>query len=290
MKSIVMLLMACLLHSGISAQTSTGILQIQIYPNKLSGTCKLAGVDTVYMHSGLGWSNPDSLWETIVGDWGLNDGKGLMTKIGTDTFSICFNIVDYYTTEADPDSLHGGVGWGPMPAGSTPYNIGAVFRTASCPVSSVTHKPECAADLTGKDENCENILIVKLNDPVHMKVEDYGGVTFSAVSAKYITACAGVVSGIADVKTGISGLLCYPVPFNDVVSIQFTLYGSTNPKAEIFNMLGQKIADFSNSLHEGQNYFTWDGADFNGKPQAAGFYIIKITNNNQSYSGKLIKQ
>ena len=289
MKSIFLFLVTCFFCAELSAQTNTGILQIQIYPKKLSGNCNLAGVDTVYMHSGLGWSNPDSLWESVVGDWGLNDGKGLMTKIGTDTFSICFNVVDYFTNEADPDSTHvGGVGYGPMPAGATPYNIGAVFRTATCPF--VAGVAKCTEPQTGKDENCENVLIVKINEPASMKVEDYGGYPFTAVSAKYITACAGVPSGIADISTGITSLLCYPVPFVDEVSIQFTLSGALQPKAEIFNMLGQKVADLSSHVHEGQNYMTWNGNGPTGKPEAPGFYVFKITNNNQSYSGKLIKQ
>ena len=291
MKSIFLLLITCILYSGISAQTNTGILQIQLDTKQLSGTCTLAGVDTVYMHSGLGWSNPDSLWETIVGNWGIPDGKGLMTNMGNGVFSICFNVVDYYTNQADPDSTHpGGVGYGPMPQGATPYNIGAVFRTASCPVSLTTGKPECAAAKTGKDENCENILIIGINDPVNMSVQDYTGTPFGALTATYITQCAGVVSGVESIALGLSNMEVFPTPFTDAVHLQFNLQANASPKAEIFDMLGQKVADLSGSIKNGQNYLTWNGKDFAGKTVTSGVYVYRITNNNQAYSGKIIKE
>ena len=290
MKSIFLLFCACILFTGINAQTNTGILQIQIYPSQLSGTCALAGVDTVYMHSGLGWSNPDSIWQSVVGDWGLNDGKGMMTKLAADTFSICFNVVDFYTNEADPDSTHGGVGYGPMPAGSTPYNIGVVFRTASCPILPATGKPECAADKTGKDITCNNIYILGINDPQNMVVQDNSGNPFGAVTATYITGCAGVPSGIEHVGMGISGLLTYPVPFTDVVNLQFSLNNVSSPKAEIFDLLGQKVADLTSSMNNGQNLLTWNGKDMNGIPVPAAIYTYKLSNNNQSFSGKIVKQ
>ena len=289
MKSI-LFFFACLFFMGASAQTNTGILQIQIYPSQLSGTCTLAGVDTVYMHSGLGWSNPDSIWQSIVGDWGLNDGKGMMTHTGVDTYSICFNVVDYYTTLADADSLHGGEGYGPMPQGATPYNIGVVFRTASCPISNVTHKPECTADKTGKDITCNNIYILGINDPQTMSVQDNSGNPFAAVTATYITGCAGVPSGIQNLGTGISDLLAYPMPFTEVVNLQFDLNSTSSPKAEIYDLLGQKVADLSSTMHNGQNLLTWRGTDLKGKPVAAGMYTYKLSNNNLSFSGKIVKQ
>lgn len=291
MKSLLVVFFACILCGGISAQTNTGILQIQIYPSQLSGTCVLAGVDTVYMHSGLGWSNPDSVWESVVGDWGLPDGKGLMTQTGVDTFSICFSVVDYYTQEADPDSTHaGGVGYGPMPQGATPYNIGMVFRTASCPISPTTLKPECAADKTGKDETCNNIYLLGINNPATMSVQDNDGNPFPAVTGTYITGCAGVNTGVENVRTGITNLMTYPAPFTDVVNMQFSLPIVSSPKAEIFDLLGQKVADLSSALHQGQNLVTWKGIDLNGTPVAPGIYLYKLTNNNASFSGKLIKQ
>ena len=290
MKSLSALFIACILYTGISAQTNTGILQIQIYPSQLSGTCTLSGVDTVYMHSGLGWSNPDSIWQSVVGDWGLNDGKGMMTNTGVDTFSICFNVVDFYTNEADPDSLHGGVGYGPMPQGATPYNIGVVFRTASCPVSTVTHKPECAADKTGKDITCNNIYILGINDPPNMVVQENCGNLVPAVTATYITGCAGVPSGIENIGTGVTNFLAYPVPFTDMVSLQFTLTNVSSPKAEVFDLLGQKVADLSNNMHNGQNLLTWKGTDLYGKALPSGVYFYKLSNNNLSFSGKIVKQ
>ena len=283
----------CLLAAFITkAQTNTGILQIQLDVSQLSGTCNLSGVDTVYLHSGLGWSNPDSVWETIVGDWGLDDGKGKMTFMGGTIYSICFNVVDYYTNEADPDSTHvGGVGFGPMPAGKTPYNIGCVFRKATCPISIATGKPECTEPQTGKDENCENIYILGINDPANMAVLDNGGNTFSAVTATYITACAdSTTSGIGKIGSSITNVRTYPVPFNDLVWIEFAIADGQPSKAEVFDMVGQKVADLSQLIKPGLNKITWKGVGMNGQSVPGGIYTYKISNKNQIYTGKVIKQ
>ncbi len=291
MKTILSLIVACMLFSGVSAQTNTGIIQIVLDKKQIQGTCNLAAVDTVYMHSGLGWANTDSIWQSIVGDWGVDDGKGLMTNLGNGVFSICFNVKEYYTNLAHPDSTHaGGEGSGPMPAGATPYNIGAVFRTASCPVSVVTGKPECTADKTGKDPNCQNVYILRIDDPNLMNIQDNVGNPFPALTASYITVCAGYTTGIESVNTGISDLMTFPAPFTDVVNIKFNLAGATHPKAEIFDMLGQKVADLSASITNGQNWLLWKGNDLGGKPVAAGIYTFRISNNNGSFSGKVIKQ
>jgi FlgD Ig-like domain len=292
MKSILAFFISCFLISGVSAQTNAGtILQITLDKKQMQGTCVLAGVDTVYMHSGLGWSNTDSIWQSIVGDWGINDGKGMMTNMGDSVFSICFNVREYYTNLADPDSTHpGGVGSGPMPQGATPYNIGAVFRTASCPVSSITGKPECTADKTGKDPTCENVYILRIDDTTQMNIQDNNGNPFPPLTARYITVCAGYTDGIENIATGISELMTFPVPFTDMVNIKFTLTGAMQPKAEIFDMLGQKVADLSSSMSNGPNWLTWKGKDLSGKPVAPGVYTYKISNNNGSYKGKIIKQ
>jgi len=290
MRSISLLFIAFFITTCTFAQNyDPGILQIQIYPSQLTGTCVLSGVDTVYIHAGLGWSNPDSLWETVVGNWGVDDGKGLMTKTGPDTFTICFDIREYFTQYADPDSTQpGGVGFGPMPANGIPYNIGMVFRPASCPI--VSGKPKCADDVQGKDENCENIQLFGLQNPATMQVVDYGGYAFTAVTASFIPACAGFTTGVEDAGTGVSHLITYPMPFTNLANIQFTLAEVQSPKAEIFDLLGQKVADLSSDIHAGPNVLMWRGNDLSGRPVPAGIYIYKLTNNNLSFSGKLIKE
>ena len=267
-------------------------MQIILDVSQLTGACNLSGVDTVYMHSGLGWTNPDSVWETIVGNWGQDDGKGEMTQIGFDSFSICFNVVDYYTYQADPDSEQvGGVGYGPMAAGATPYNIGLVFRNATCPTGT-NGKPACTDQQTGKDENCENILIASLNDVANMGVYDNGGNPFPAVTAIYVNQCfdSTTAAGIHNVGASVTNVHTYPVPFTDRVWIDFTIADQASSTVEIFNMVGQKVADLTKSVKTGSNSIIWKGIDSNGAPVPGGIYSYRISNKSQVYTGKVIKQ
>lgn len=293
-KWILAIVIGFFLYASASAQTNTGILQIILDVSQLSGNCNLAGVDTVYMHSGVGWTNPDSVWETIVGDWGIDDGKGEMTQIGFDSFSICFNVVDYYSTQADPDSTHvGGVGYGPMPTTATPYNIGCVFRTASCPINTGTGKPECTNPQTGKDENCENIYILGINNAATMQVIDNGGNPFSAVTALYVNQCfdsSTTPAGIRNPGAGIANVRSYPVPFNNMVWMDFYLMGGQGARLEILDITGRKVADLSSAIHPGSNSVVWKGSDSNGAPVPGGIYMYRITSDSQVYTGKVIKQ
>ena len=48
----------------------------------------------VYMHSGIGDdTNP---WSKTIGNWATDDGIGLMTNNGDDTWSITITPKDYY--------------------------------------------------------------------------------------------------------------------------------------------------------------------------------------------------
>ncbi len=306
MKSILSIFIACLLMNTVSAQTpgslpcagsvpttttNTGVIEIILVPSLLPAPpCNLsAGGDTVYMHAGCGYLNPDSLWDVVVGDWGVNDGKGMMTKIGTnpDTFAICFNIHDYFFNEADAAGI--GYGGGPMPYTATPYNIGMVFRVPSCPI--VAGKPACTDAQEGKDENCQNIQILGLQNPSTMFVEDYAGneIPFPAVTATYITDDSST-NGIKNVNNGVTELRAFPVPFTDVFNLSFYLPLAVSPKAEIFDLLGQKVADFSTNVRQGQNLLLWRGNDLSGKQVVPGIYTYRLSNNNMSFTGKIIKQ
>lgn len=274
-----------------SAQTNTGILEIRLDLNQLSGSCNLADVDTVYIHSGLGWSNPDSVWQSIVGAWGKDNGVGRMKNEGNGVHSICFNVVRYYTDLATKDSTSpNGEGYGPMPAGKTPYNIGAVFRTASCPLSTITGRPECPASKTGKDPNCQNVYILGINDPGNMAIVDNAGNPFPAMTAQYITNCAGVSSSINDLNPAFKSVNIYPVPFSNRLNIDFDFAAGNRPKVEFLDLLGNVIAAPSYEVVKGSNSFTWNGKDSKGEEVAAGVYMIRMSNGESTYTGKIIKQ
>jgi len=99
------------------------------------GQSQLVGAPKVYMHAGAEL-HPNGGWQYVTGNWGMDDGIGLMNKIGTDLWQIKINPVSYFNYPAD-SSLNG---------------VLMVFRDAS-------------GALTGKDDNGNDIWINMRTSP-----------------------------------------------------------------------------------------------------------------------------
>lgn len=101
---------------------------ITITFNAAAGNRELMGAEKVYMHSGLvikDTATPKgSDWSHVVGNWGTDNGIGLMTRVPNkkDLWQIHLNIKDYYKTSA---SEH-------------PFWLAAVFRNATGTVKGTT--------------------------------------------------------------------------------------------------------------------------------------------------------
>lgn len=106
---------------------------ITITYDATKGTTGLVGSDKVYMHSGAGFSGPGSAWESVIGNWGQDDGVGEMTNIGENLWQITVDA-EYYG----------------LAPGTTIYGIGMVFRNA-------------AGNLEGKDYNNQDIFVREIN-------------------------------------------------------------------------------------------------------------------------------
>jgi len=310
MKYVYGILISIFCYTGAFSQAApqvTPYLQIQLYVSQLIGECNFAALkqtDTVYVHSGLQWKTTtsaslDSIWQSIVGIWGVDSSPGNMTRIGTtnDTFSICFNIVDYYSTLADPPGLNEGssAGIGPMNPDSTPFNIGMVFRIGTCPLLDSHGKPECNNDQEGKDENCDDIYILGLQSPNSdstLNVYDDGLQTFTAVAAQYVQGCpAGSVgAGIKSLNNSVTSLSVYPSPFTTVTRIDFDVAIQSKPKLTISNVLGQQVADLSSSVTTGHNSINWNGTDMSGVTVPSGVYMVQINTGDRIYSTQIVKQ
>ncbi|MFZ4106884.1 alpha-amylase family glycosyl hydrolase [Flavobacterium sp.] len=104
-------LLFCLFTSLIFAQqvtispaTFSVTDQITITVSFASATCNTMGSNPakVYIHSGIGTSaNP---WSSVVGNWGLDNGVGLMTNNGNGTWSITMTPSSYYNLNATQQS------------------------------------------------------------------------------------------------------------------------------------------------------------------------------------------
>lgn len=94
---------------------------ITIVFNAKEGNRELVGTSKVYMHSGVGIINTSapegSAWYRVVGNWGKDDGVGLMTKVPGES--------DKWQIKLKPRSYYG------MAQGDFPYWIACVFRDAT---------------------------------------------------------------------------------------------------------------------------------------------------------------
>ncbi len=99
----------------------TADTEVTLQFNARVGNRELAGADKVYMHSGVGvvnTANPQtSAWNKVVGNWGLDDGVGQMTRVAGEQ--------DMWQIKFTPKTYYG------LAAGEFPYWIAAVFRNAA---------------------------------------------------------------------------------------------------------------------------------------------------------------
>jgi hypothetical protein len=93
--------------------------EITITFNAAEGNKELLGTDKIYMHSSMGvikTDNPASnAWGKVIGNWGKDDGIGLMTRVpNTNLYQIKMKPAAYYN----------------FSPGEFPYWLAAVFRNA----------------------------------------------------------------------------------------------------------------------------------------------------------------
>jgi len=81
----------------------------------------------------------------------------------------------------------------------------------------------------------------------------------------------------------------YPNPFNPETNIFFSLTEQSHVNLEVYNSRGEKIKTLLNELRPlGDNTFTWDGSDEQGKTVASGLYFYKIEAGKYTSTKKMI--
>jgi hypothetical protein len=82
----------------------------------------------------------------------------------------------------------------------------------------------------------------------------------------------------------ITGLACYPNPFNASVTFDFTLNRSGSATLSIYNLRGQEVASLmAGSISAGQHRITWDGSNF-----PSGVYFARLDAGGSSKSIKMV--
>ena len=263
-----------------SAQV-TPYLKVTLDRKLMKGFCDLgqgtpSPVDTLYFHSGLGTTSTSAVWEHIVGHWGQPNSIGKMLNEGNGVFSITFNLVNYYTTLANPDSSQtGGIGIGPMPNGATPQNIGCVFREEGPCVTDGLGHINCRE---GKDTLCRDIFIIDLPSGSPYVLDQAGG-TFAPVTAMYVQG-----TSVNDLFNNLTAS-AYPNPFVRVMELDFEMKETKTLSVEVTDMLGNKIVSLLSKQNvTGKNHLTWDAQNV-----AGGVYFINFISGNEKHTLKIVK-
>ena len=69
----------------------------------------------------------------------------------------------------------------------------------------------------------------------------------------------------------------YPNPFNPVTTIRYDVPEQSNVRVEIYNVIGQKVAELVNRSHQPGFYaVNWDGTNMTGSQLGSGMYFYKI--------------
>lgn len=71
----------------------------------------------------------------------------------------------------------------------------------------------------------------------------------------------------------------YPNPFNAGTVIQFDLKAAANWTVTIYNVIGQKVRDFTGQSATGRIQLHWDGRSDGGLPLASGVYFYRLRAN-----------
>jgi len=307
-------LTACLICClGLSAQTvlNTGYLQITLHRQILasegdsSGICFLdSASDVIYAHSGAGYKSITSVWDAVVGNWGFPDGVGKMTTISDTVYTICMDLTptpsNYFSNinTANADS-------GILPIGATIYNIGLVFRDQGPFPLNAQGMPELDDNLKGAGPHidtrnqCSDIWLIGVNsDSVGYNTqaisvqEEETQDPIPAVTVQWVTSdvCSSV-NGVKDISGQLFNYIkAYPNPFSDQVNISFNMIPDvTKVTAQVYDVMGRKVTDFTPVIKNGFNSFSWNGTDADGNDLPTGTYLLKVTNGSQIQTVKLIK-
>ncbi len=246
------LLMAAALFTYAQADS----LRITVDGTKGGATCQLAGSNKAYIHSGVGTS-PSTSWQIVVGNWGQDDGVGLMTATGNpDEWSITMHLYNYYGVDPNSDTI---------------FNMGLVFRNED-------------GTIEGKDYSCNDIFIRNLNT-ANLTVEQSDGSPFDGVTAEWVYP-AGINDNIAHVDNFGS----FPNPMTESTTISYGLTrNADNITVKILNAVGQEVAVLFDGAQQAGDYsFVWNGTNAAGVKVESGLYFYSITNGNTVVTKKLM--
>ncbi len=92
-----------------------------------------------------------------------------------------------------------------------------------------------------------------------------------------------------ELPVGITLTGNYPNPFNPTTKIKFQTSDSRRIILTVFDILGNKIKELTNSIYEpGEYYLIWDGTNIYGEKVSSGVYIYSLMSDDIKNSGRMI--
>jgi hypothetical protein len=251
MKKNLLSFFAALLISGASfAQT----IHLVYDANLGLADAGMFGIDKVYIHSGSGTTGP---WQHVIGNWGADDGVGLMTTDGGDVWEIEINCDEYY----------GAAG---QPADTASNFIGMVFRNAVGDAAGRNYDTD--GDGTGND------IFLTLTPDGLAYTSDCDCVTAEVLAAHFTFA------GVNNIPS-LTNLSISPMPFDENVQFNYQLANAEAVTIGIYNLMGELVASVTNTTQNaGSHSISYDASDL-----AAGNYIYRIAIGANTASGSIIK-
>jgi hypothetical protein len=213
------------------------------------GVSGLAGANKVYMYSGAVTSSPSGSWEWIVGSPNLDDGVGLMTSLGNDTWTICIDPFVYYSSGPA----------GPIPNGSTIFAIDMFFRNEN-------------GTAFGYDFSNNYIIVDMTTIPPSS--------SFSGV----VPGVCGVGNEEIPLKEFVMNN--FPNPLESSTLIMYYLKNSANSvRVNVYDAIGQKVRTIADAPQVAGVYrINWNGDNDKGALLKNGVYLYTLEVN-----GKVLK-
>jgi hypothetical protein len=298
------LLAICISASAIfTAKAQQGLTIILDTKKFINLSCSLNGGDSnpsplpkIYAHTGLCTSGEISclstitvinslVWEHVVGNWGnapQDDGVGEMTPEGNGVWSLRINNFNRFygdsgivSLESNADNTQTST---PMPPSATPYTMGLIFRSADGSVS-------------GRDNNCNDIFITKLNTPDPIVIQS---ATPDEVWANPPVTFRKVLDGIELSSKNEEAFYyhkkVYPNPFNDNTRIEFFAKENSDVfNVNVYDVNGKQLINLFNARPSlGLNTIDWNGTDTAGNKLPQGIYYFTIASAKGTATDKLI--
>lgn len=231
LKNLLLLLLFIGIVQVTNAQVTTNPAQptvndaVEIIYDATQGTSGLVGAAKVYMHSSIGTDPSGQTWADgfTVGDWGVDNGLGQMTKrddLGANMWSITITPKTYYS----------------IPDGTIAYNLAMVFRNAD-------------GSAEGKSDANGDIFTPLFPDDNEIRITNPTADPFITLTGEQITVEAKAGSTATQLNLYNNGASLASVDNADTISAVFT------PASDGSGQLVAELVSGSEMVYDTLNYF-----------------------------------